>query len=219
MQNSTAVDQVRALVIGGGAVGCSCLYHLSLLGWRDVLLLERDELTSGSTWHAAGNCPTFSTSWGVLKLQQYSAALYRQLAGGADYPINYHVTGSVRLAHTEERMDEYRYVLGLAQANGLAYEMLTPASLRERYPFVELEGLKGALWDPADGDIDPAQLTRFGPTLRRISISEIQWIPRTARYADWAPVFRKRNAGCAMRPRIVGPDAARRTTRRPVRTP
>ncbi|MBS0580521.1 MAG: FAD-dependent oxidoreductase [Proteobacteria bacterium] len=154
------VERVRVLIIGGGAVGCSCLYHFAQLGWSDVLLVERNELTSGSTWHAAGNCPTFSTGWGILKLQQYSAALYRRLSAAAEYPINYHVTGSVRLAHTTERMDEYQYVRGLAEANGLNYEILSPAQLRERHPLVALEGLHGALWDPNDGDIDPAQLTQ-----------------------------------------------------------
>jgi dimethylglycine dehydrogenase len=154
------VERVRVLVIGGGAVGCSCLYHLTLLGWTDAVLLEQNELTSGSTWHAAGNCPTFATSWGLLKLQQYSAALYRRLSAEPDYPINYHVTGSVRLAHTAERMNEYRHVCGLAHANGLPYEILTPGELRQRHPFVELDDLQGALWDPHDGDIDPAQLTQ-----------------------------------------------------------
>ena len=171
------VEHVRALVIGGGAVGCSCLYHLTRLGWTDVLLLERDDLTSGSTWHAAGNCPTFATSYGLMKLQQYSAELYRRLGAEVDYPINYHVTGSVRLAHSEQRMDEYRHIQGLARANGLAYEILTPAALRERYPYLELEDLRGALWDPLDGDIDPAQLTqalatgarRAGATIRRFT--------------------------------------------------
>ena len=154
------VEHVRVVIIGGGAVGCSCLYHLALLGWTDAVLLEQSELTSGSTWHAAGNCPTFSTSWGLLKLQQYSAALYRGLGAAVAYPINYHVTGSVRLAHTRERMDEYRYVSGLARANGLPYEVLTPSELQQRHPFVELDDLQGALWDPYDGDIDPAQLTQ-----------------------------------------------------------
>jgi len=163
------VERVRVLVIGGGAVGCSCLYHLASLGWTDLVLLERHELTSGSTWHAAGNCPTFSTGWSVMKLQQYSASLYRRLGDEVGYPINYHITGSVRLAHTEQRMDEYRHVLGMAQANGLAYEILTPAQLRERHPFVELNDLKGALWDPCDGDIDPAQLTQaFAAGARRL---------------------------------------------------
>jgi len=153
-------ERVRVVVIGGGAVGCSCLYHLAALGWTDAVLIEQNELTCGSTWHAAGNCPTFSTGWGILRLQQYSAALYRRLSEAIEYPINYHVTGSVRLAHTAQRMDEYRYVHGLAQANALAYEILTPEELRARHPFVELDDLQGALWDPCDGDIDPAQLTQ-----------------------------------------------------------
>jgi dimethylglycine dehydrogenase len=153
-------EHVRALVIGGGVVGCSCLYHLTRLGWTQVLLVERDDLTCGSTWHAAGNCPTFATSLGVMKLQQYSAALYRRLGGEVSYPINYHLTGSVRLAHTAERMDEYRYVQGLAASCGMDYEVLTPQGLKERYPLVELQDLEGALWDPLDGDIDPAQLTQ-----------------------------------------------------------
>src|SRR5262249_51801184 len=105
-------------------------------------------------------CPTFATSWGVLRLQQYSASLYRRLGDQVGYPINYHVTGSMRLAHTTERMDEYRHVLGMARANGLAYELLSPTEIRERHPFVELHDLQGALWDPCDGDIDPAQLTQ-----------------------------------------------------------
>ncbi len=153
-------EHVRALVIGGGVVGCSCLYHLTRLGWTQVLLVERDDLTCGSTWHAAGNCPTFAGSIGVMKLQQYSAHLYRRLGAEVGYPINYHLTGSVRLAHTEERMDEYRYVQGLGRALGLDYEILTPPALKERYPLVELDDLRGALWDPLDGDIDPAQLTQ-----------------------------------------------------------
>jgi dimethylglycine dehydrogenase len=168
------VEHVRALVIGGGVVGCSCLYHLTRLGWTQVLLVERDDLTSGSTWHAAGNCPTFAASASVMKLQQYSALLYRRLGAEVDYPINYHLTGSVRLAHTHERMDEYRYVQGLAHALGIGYEILTPRTLKERYPLVELAGLRGALWDPLDGDIDPAQLTQALATGARQAGARIQ---------------------------------------------
>ncbi len=153
-------EHVKAVVIGGGVVGCSCLYHLAQMGLTDALLIERDELTSGSTWHAAGNLPTFSTSWSVLKLQKYSASLYRQLAASAENPINYHVTGSVRLAHGRNRMDEFRHVQSMAKANGLEYEILSPAELRERHPLVETHDLQGALWDPLDGDIDPSQLTQ-----------------------------------------------------------
>jgi dimethylglycine dehydrogenase len=153
-------EHVKVIVIGGGVVGCSCLYHLAALGITDALLLERDELTTGSTWHAAGNLPTFSTSWSVLKLQKYSAALYRKLASSAEDPINYHLTGSVRLAHGRNRMDEFRHVKSMAKANGLDYEILSPSELKDRYPLIETHDLEGALWDPLDGDIDPSQLTQ-----------------------------------------------------------
>ena len=162
-------EHVRVAVIGGGAVGCSALYHLAALGWTDALLLEQDELTSGSTWHAAGNCPTFSTSWGILKLQAYSALLYQRLADIADYPIAYHVTGSVRLSHTRDRLREFFHVAGMARANGIDYAVLTPAELREKYPLAELHDLYGALWDPLDGDIDPAQMTQaFAAVARKL---------------------------------------------------
>lgn len=153
-------EYAKVVVIGGGVVGCSCLYHLAKMGVSDALLLERDELTSGSTWHAAGNLPTFSTSWSILKLQKYSASLYRQLAASAENPINYHVTGSVRLAHTRNRMDEFHHVQSMAKANGLDYDILSLSDLKQRYPFIETHDLLGALWDPLDGDIDPSQLTQ-----------------------------------------------------------
>ena len=92
----------RVVIIGGGAVGVSSLYHLAKMGWTDCVLLEKNELTAGSTWHAAGNCPNFSTSWAILNMQRYSL-LYRTLAADVDYPMNYHVTGSLRLAHQRTR--------------------------------------------------------------------------------------------------------------------
>jgi dimethylglycine dehydrogenase len=154
------VGRAQVVVVGGGIAGVSAAYHLCLRGWTDVLLLERDELTSGSTWHAAGNVPTFSTSWSVMRLQQYSAELYRRLAQEADTPVSYHVTGSVRLAHTRERMAEFKHVASMARANGIEYEVLSPSELVERYPLVRTHDLVGALWDPFDGDIDPSQVTQ-----------------------------------------------------------
>ncbi len=153
-------SHARVVIIGGGAVGCSALYHLGKLGWTDTLLIERDELTSGSTWHAAGNCPNFSTSWNVLKFQRHSTKLYAKLGEEVDYPMNYHVTGSIRLAHTKARMEEYAHVRGMARAQGLDFELLSPADIKKRYPFIELHDLEGGLWDPFDGDIDPSQLTQ-----------------------------------------------------------
>ena len=150
----------RVVIIGGGAVGVSSLYHLARAGWTDCVLLERNELTSGSTWHAAGNVPTFSASWSVMNMQRYSAELYRRLGAAVDYPMNYHVTGSVRLAHTSERMQEFERVRGMGRYQGMAIDVLSPDDIRRHYPFIELHDLKGALYDPNDGDIDPAQLTQ-----------------------------------------------------------
>jgi dimethylglycine dehydrogenase len=152
--------RARVVVIGGGAVGCSALYHLTRLGWTDVVLLERDELTAGSTWHAAGNCPNFSTSWPILRLQRYSTELYARLAAEVGYDINYHRTGSIRLAHTADRVDEFRHVASQARAQGLEFELLSPAEIGTRHPFLELDDIRVGLWDPNDGDIDPAQLTQ-----------------------------------------------------------
>jgi dimethylglycine dehydrogenase len=153
-------SHARVVVIGGGAVGCSALYHLTRLGWTDAVLLERDELTAGSTWHAAGNCPNFSTSWGLLKLQRYSTALYARLGAEVGADLTYHRTGSIRLAHTADRTDEFRHVAAQARVLGAGFELLSPAEIRARHPFLELDDLRLGLWDPDDGDIDPAQLTQ-----------------------------------------------------------
>nr|WP_319385713.1 FAD-dependent oxidoreductase [uncultured Roseibium sp.] len=150
----------RVVIIGGGVVGVSTLYHLAKGGWSDCVLLEKNELTAGSTWHAAGNCPTFSASFGIMNIQRYSLELYRGLAEEVDYPLNYHVSGSLRLAHTQERMREFEYVAGMGRHMGVEMEMCTPEQMQERYPFLEIHDLEGGLWDPLDGDIDPAQVTQ-----------------------------------------------------------
>ncbi len=153
-------SQARVVIIGGGAVGASSLYHLAKAGWTDCVLLEKNELTAGSTWHAAGNCPNFSTSWAIMNMQRYSLELYRGLAEEVDYPMNYHVTGSIRLAHSKERMQEFERARGMAQYQGLDVEIMQVSDIKGRYPFIETHDLAGALFDPLDGDIDPAQLTQ-----------------------------------------------------------
>jgi dimethylglycine dehydrogenase len=150
----------RVVIIGGGAVGASSLYHLAKAGWTDCLLLEKNELTAGSTWHAAGNVPTFSTSWSIMNMQRYSTELYRDLGQAVDYPMNYHVTGSIRLAHSRERMQEFQRAKGMGLYQGMDLEILSPGDIQAHYPFLETHDLAGALYDPADGDIDPAQLTQ-----------------------------------------------------------
>ncbi len=150
----------RVVIIGGGVVGTSCLYHLAKAGWTDCVLLEKNELTSGSTWHAAGNCPNFSGSWSIMKMQSYSTSLYRRLGDEVDYPMNYHVTGAVRLAHSKERMQEFEHVCSMARYQGIDFEMMSNDDMRNAYPFLETHDLVGGCWDPLDGDIDPAQLTQ-----------------------------------------------------------
>ena len=150
----------RVVIIGGGAVGVSCLYHLAKAGWTDCLLLEKNELTAGSTWHAAGNVPTFSSSWSIMNMQRYSAGLYRGLGAEVDYPMNYHVTGSVRLGHSRERLQEFQRVVGMGRYQGMDLEILAPGDIAAKYPFLQTHDRTGALFDPYDGDIDPAQLTQ-----------------------------------------------------------
>ncbi|MCG6857467.1 MAG: FAD-dependent oxidoreductase [Salaquimonas sp.] len=173
-------SQARVVIIGGGAVGASSLYHLAKAGWTDCVLLEKNELTAGSTWHAAGNVPTFSSSWSIMNMQRYSAELYRGLGEAVDYPMNYHVTGSVRLGHTKERLQEFRRVAGMGRYQGLDLDILTPDEIKTRYPFAETHELTGALYDPYDGDIDPAQLTQaLAKGARDMGAKVIRFCPAT----------------------------------------
>ena len=176
----TIPQQARVVIIGGGAVGVSSLYHLAKAGWHDCVLLEKNELTAGSTWHAAGNVPTFSTSWSLMNMQRYSTELYRGLGAAVDYPMNYHVTGSIRLAHSRERMQEFARAKGMGRYQGMALDVLGVEEIRGKYPFVQTHGLTGALYDPADGDIDPAQLTQaLAKGARALGATILRFTPAT----------------------------------------
>ncbi|MGK9051213.1 GcvT family protein [Neorhizobium petrolearium] len=174
-------ERARVVIIGGGAVGASSLYHLAKAGWADCVLLEKNELTAGSTWHAAGNVPTFSSSWSIMNMQRYSASLYRELGALVDYPMNYHVTGSIRLGHTNERLREFKRVVGMGRYQGMDLDILSPDEMRTKYPFLETHELTGALYDPYDGDIDPAQLTQaLAKGARDLGARVIRFCPVTA---------------------------------------
>ncbi|MDJ1017708.1 MAG: FAD-dependent oxidoreductase [Paracoccaceae bacterium] len=178
--------EARVVIIGGGAVGASALYHLAKAGWTDCVLLEKNELTAGSTWHAAGNVPTFSSSWSIMNMQRYSAELYRGLGEAVDYPMNYHVTGSLRLGHSKERLQEFQRVKGMGRYQGMALDVLGPNEIRSRYPFVETHELTGALYDPYDGDIDPAQLTQaLAKGARDMGARIERFCPATGTRRDW----------------------------------
>ncbi len=152
--------QARVVVIGGGVGGCSTLYHLTQQGWSDVVLVERDELTSGSTWHAAGQVTQFGMVQTMVGLKRYSTQLYAKLAADPEHPINYHITGGLRLAHTDDHIDGYKHFIAMAKGMGVDFELMPPEEMKRRHPLMEVDGLKGALWDPLDGDIDPSQLTQ-----------------------------------------------------------
>lgn len=161
-------SEAKVLVIGGGITGVSTLYHLAKSGWTDVMLVEKLELTSGSTWHAAGNLPSFSTSLNIMKLQKNSIELYQQLAEQTGQSVGHHQTGSIRLAHTKERLDEFKRVAGLATLAGLpGVEVVDNERLKELHPFLDTTGLLGGLWDPYDGHIDPTSVTNAMAQLAR----------------------------------------------------
>ncbi len=152
-------NQARVVVVGGGVVGVSTLYHLVKKGWSDVVLIERKELTSGSTWHAAGLLPLFNMSYSVGQIHKYSVDLYKTLEEETGQNVSFHVTGNLRLATNQERMDEYRKYCGTANTIGVPFELVTPQEIKELWPLCNVEGLVGALYHPQDGHIAPADLT------------------------------------------------------------
>ena len=151
--------EARVVVIGGGVVGVSTLYHLAKKGWTDSVLLERTELTAGSTWHAAGLLPLFNMSYSVGQIHKYSVALYKTLEEETGQPVGLIQCGNLRLANTETRMDEYRHYAGTARTIGVNVEFLTPEEIGELWPLCNLEGLVGAIFHPEDGYIQPADVT------------------------------------------------------------
>ena len=150
---------VKALVVGGGAVGTSIAYHLARFGWDDVMLLERDELTSGSTWHAAGLLPYFNMSYATTHIHDYSIKFYKTLEEETGLNAGFSVVGNLRMARSQERMDEYMLYASTAETCGVPYEWLSPAQIKERYPLVRTEDLVGAIYHPTDGYINPADVT------------------------------------------------------------
>ncbi len=149
----------RVVIIGGGIAGCSTLYHLTREGWTDVMLLERDELTSGTTWHSAAQVTNFGMSQTMIGLKSHSISLYKELRDDPDYPVGYnHGDGGIRLAGTDAQMDGYRHFVSVARGMGVEFEVIDARECARRHPLITTDRLKGGLWDPHDGHIDPAQL-------------------------------------------------------------
>ncbi len=152
-------SRTKVVVIGGGIAGCSTLYHLTEEGWSDVVLIERDELTSGTTWHSAAQVTNFGMTQTMVGLKSHSIALYKKLRDDPDYPVGYHHgDGGIRLANTEAQMQGYRHFSSMARGMGVEFEVIDAQECARRHPLISTENLVGGLWDGEDGDIDPAQL-------------------------------------------------------------
>ncbi len=153
-------SHARVVVIGGGIAGCSTLYHLTQEGWTDVVLVERDELTSGSTWHAAAQVTNFGAVQTMVGLKSHSIKLYKELSTDPDFPFAYHITGGARLAHTQDHLDGYHHFVSMANGMDVDFEVLDAAETVKRHPLIDPTDLAGSLWDPLDGYIDPNGITQ-----------------------------------------------------------
>ena len=154
-------SQARVVVIGGGVVGVSALYHLAKKGWgEEVVLIEKGELTSGSTWHAAGLLPLFNMSYSVGQIHKYSVELYKDLEKETGQQVGFSQVGNLRLAMNHERMDEYFQYAATAKTIGIDVNFLTPDEVKAIWPLCETDNLVGAILHPEDGYIQPADLTQ-----------------------------------------------------------
>ena len=152
--------KAKVVVVGGGVVGVSALYHLAKKGWSDVVLIERKELTSGSTWHAAGLLPLFNMSYSVGQLHKYAVNFYKTLEEETGQNVGFSVVSNIRLATTQDRMDEYHQYAAVAKTIGVKVNFLTPDEVKAIWPLCNTDGLIGAIQHPEDGYIQPADLTQ-----------------------------------------------------------
>ena len=163
-KDQTATDKslpshAKVVVIGGGVVGCSILFHLAKFGWKDVVLLERDELTSGSSWHAAGQIHTISSDPNISRLQSYTIDLYKEIEETSGHSVGLHITGGFYAASTKEWYDYLKRERSKARYMGLHQEFISPKELGDRHPLIDPKHYYAALWDDQDGDLDPSGAT------------------------------------------------------------
>ncbi|GAB4348632.1 MAG: FAD-dependent oxidoreductase [Oricola sp.] len=163
----------RVVVIGGGVVGCSVLYHLAKAGWTDIMLIERSELTSGSSWHAAGGFHTLNGDPNVAKLQAYTVGLYKELEEISGQSCGLHLTGGVMMAESPERMDFLRALHAKGRHLGMQTELITPSEAKAMFPIMDETNFVGALWDPVEGHLDPSGTTHAYAKAARVLGAEI----------------------------------------------
>ena len=166
-------DEAQVVVIGGGVVGASVLYHLTQAGWTDVVLIERRELTAGSTWHAAGGMHTINGDPNVAALQRYTVQLYEDLEKASGVSCGVHLTGEVMLADDEDRMDWLRMAHARGRYLGMQTELISVAEAKEKIPFLVEDHFVGALWDPVGGHVDPSGVTNAYATAARLAGAEV----------------------------------------------
>ncbi len=152
-------SHAKVVIIGGGVVGCSILFHLVKFGLKDVVLLERSELASGSSWHAAGQIHTISSDPNISRLQGYTINLYKEIEETSGHSVGMHATGGFYLASTPDWMDYLRRERSKARYMGLDQELISVEEAARRHPLIDPSRYIGALWDPLDGDIDPSGVT------------------------------------------------------------
>lgn len=152
-------SHTRVVVIGGGVVGASVLFHLARAGWTDVMMIERSELTSGSSWHAAGGFHTLNGDPNIAKFQAYTVSLYDELKRISGQSCSLHLTGGVMMADTPDRMDFLRQTHARGRCLGMETELITPSEAKVMFPLMDETNFVGALWDPVEGHLDPSGTT------------------------------------------------------------
>ncbi len=194
-------SHVRVVIVGGGVMGVGLLYHLALEGWSDIALLEKGELTSGSTWHAAGQCPQFNGSLNMTKVHVYGTRLYPKLEELTGQAVSWHGCGGIRLALSDEEVSWFRYVHGLSRLAGYEAHILSPNEIRQFHPFVETFGVKAAYLTVDDGHVAPADITnamaagarKLGAEIyRRTRVTDIRLLPS----GEWQVITDRGNIVC-----------------------
>ena len=179
-------NHARVVIVGGGIVGVGLAYHLALEGWSDVVLVEKGELTSGSTWHAAGQCPQFNGGYSLSKIHLYGTQLYPKLPALTGHEVSWHGCGGIRLALTDEEVDWFRHVHAMSKLIGYEAHIISPEEIRQYHPYLETFGVKAGFLTVTDGHVAPADVTnamaagarKLGVTIsRRNRVSNIEHLP------------------------------------------
>ena len=166
-------EHTRVVVIGGGIVGAAVLYHLTKLGWSDVVLVERKQLTAGSTWHAAGGFHTMNSDPNVARLQAYGISVYKEVEEISGQDVGMHLTGGIQIAATAERWEVIRYENARHKVLGIDSHLLSPEEIKKLCPIIDTKDVVGGLYDANEGNIDPYGSTHALAKAARMGGAEI----------------------------------------------